>query len=310
MAIAERLRCNLELPVMVAPMFLISNPALTIAACKAGIIGTFPSLNARSAADYESWLEQIGAALDETDAAYGVNLIVGKQNGRLAEDLAITVRRQVPLVITSFGADHDVVAAVHDYGGTVFHDVASARHAEIAAQAGVDGLIVLTTGAGGHTGWLNPFAVLNEVRAVFDGTILLAGGMSTGRDVAAARMMGADLAYMGTRFIATREASVHPDYHAMLIASRAKDVLATRGISGTPANFLTRSLTANGLDPALFQAATGPLPVLDERGLRPWKDIWSAGQGVGAITDVPSVAELVERLSADYAAAIGAVSPP
>lgn len=303
MAIPDRLKTNLRLPVVVAPMFLVSDPGLVIAARRAGVIGTFPSLNARTAAEYEAWLDAIEAAGGPKDAAYGVNLIVGRMNTRLAEDLEITVRRKVPLVITSFGADKDVVAAVHGYGGIVFHDVASARHAEIAAAAGVDGLIVLTAGAGGHTGWLNPFAVMNEVRSIFGGTILLAGAMSTGRDVAAARMMGADLAYMGTRFIATEEAAVADAYRRMLVDSSAKDVLATRGISGTPANFLTTSIAARGLDPQDFAAATAPLPVLAEQGLKAWKDIWSAGHGVGAISDAPPVGELVDRLVAEYEAA-------
>jgi len=298
MSIAARLKPNLRLPVVAAPMFLVSDPGLVIAACKAGVIGTFPSLNCRNTADYGAWLDTIDAALGPDDARYGVNLIVGKQNTRLSEDLALTVIRRVPLVITSFGADKDVVAAVRSYGGTVFHDVASARHAEIAAAAGVDGLIVLTAGAGGHTGWLNPFAVMNEVRSIFDGTILLAGAISTGRDVAAARMMGADLAYMGTRFIATEEAAVAQDYRRLLIEATAKDVLATRGISGTPANFLKTSIAGRGLDPDLFAAATAPLAELG--GLKPWKDIWSAGQGVGAIADAPPVRELVDRLVAEY----------
>ncbi|RYY29109.1 MAG: nitronate monooxygenase [Sphingomonadales bacterium] len=304
MAIPDRLKTNLRLPVVVAPMFLVSDPALVISSCRAGVIGTFPSLNCRSADDYEQWLDTIDAALGPDDARYGVNLIVGKMNTRLDADLQITERRRVPLVITSFGADKDVVAAVHGYGGTVFHDVASARHAEIAAAAGVDGLIVLTAGAGGHTGWLNPFAVMNEVRSVFDGTILLAGAISTGRDVAAARMMGADFAYMGTRFIASAEADVAEGYRRMLIEAAAKDVIATRGISGTPANFLSDSIAGHGFDPAQFAAATAPLPELAERGVKPWKDIWSAGQGVGAIQDAPPVAVLVDRLAADYAAAL------
>jgi nitronate monooxygenase len=300
--IPERLKTNLRLPVVVAPMFLVSDPGLVIAACKAGVIGTFPSLNARTAVDYETWLDTIDAALGAGDASYGVNLIVSKQNPRLKEDLALTVARKVPLVITSFGADKEVVAAVKAYGGTVFHDVASARHAEIAVAAGVDGLIVLTAGAGGHTGWLNPFAVMNEVRAIFDGAILLAGGMSTGRDVAAARTMGADFAYMGTRFIATQEAAVADDYRRLLIASSAKDVIATRGVSGTPANFLKTSIAQRGLDPALFETATAPIAELG--GFKPWKDIWSAGQGVGAIADTPPVRELVDRMVAEYQAAL------
>lgn len=302
--IPDRLKHGLRLPVVTAPMLLVSNPGLVIAACKAGVIGTFPSLNHRTALGYEGWLDEIEAARGPNDAAFGVNLIVAKQNVRLNGDLEITVRRKVPLVITSFGADRDVVAAVHEYGGLVFHDVASTRHVEVAASAGVDGLILLTGGAGGHTGMLNPFAILNEARRIFDGTILLAGALSTGADIAAAQMAGADLAYMGTRFIATGEAAVDPAYQQMMIASAAADILVTRGITGTPASFMIPSLAANDLDPKMM--ANRMTPVTEEeagRPLKPWKEIWSAGQGIGSIDDAPPVAELVDRLHAEYQAA-------
>mgnify|MGYP002723424328 CR=1 FL=1 len=303
MPIPASLMRNLRLPVVTAPMLLVSDPNLVLSACRAGVIGTFPSLNQRGAAGYEQWLDTIEAGLGPDDAAYGVNLIVSKANDRLDSDLAITVRRRVPLVITSFGADRDVVKAVHGYGGIVFHDIASIRHAEVAAAAGVDGLILLTAGAGGHTGWLNPFAILNEVRAMFGGTILLAGALSTGRDIAAARMAGADLAYMGTRFIATRESAVDPAYRAMLVEARAADVQVTRGISGTPASFLTPSMIANGLDPLAMASATLAVKDVDGRAIKPWKEIWSAGQGVGSIADIPSVTELVGRLGCEYSLA-------
>ena len=301
MAIPEPLKAGLRMPVVVAPMFLISDPALVTASCRAGVIGTFPSLNARTAKDYEHWLDVIERDRREQDAAYGVNLIVARQNVRLKEDLAITVRRRVPLVITSFGADRDVVAAVHDYGGLVFHDIATSRHAEIAAAAGVDGLIVLTTGAGGHTGMLNPFAILNEARRVFDGTLLLAGALSTGRDVAAARMAGADFAYMGTRFIATAEAAVDDAYREMMVDGSAADVIVTRGLTGTPASFLKPSLALAGLDP-IEMAGRATTVTEAELGhpIKPWKDVWSAGQGIGSIVDAPSVALLVDRLGGEY----------
>jgi nitronate monooxygenase len=298
------LKRGLRLPVIAAPMFLVSDAGLVVAACKAGVIGTVPSLNYRSAADYELCLDDIEGALTDADACFGVNLIVAKQNGRLKEDLEITVRRKVPLVITSFGADEEVVAAIHAYGGLVFHDIASVRHAEKAAMAGVDGVIVLTSGAGGHTGSLNPFAILNETRRVFDGTILLAGALSTGRDIAAAQMAGADFAYMGTRFIATSEAKVADAYRDMMIAGSAADILVTRGLTGVPASFLISSLVAHGLDPR--ELATRTTPLTEEEAGRPlkaWKEIWSAGQGIGSIDDAPSVEDLVARLRAEYDAA-------
>ncbi len=302
------LRARLKIPVIAAPMLLVSNPDLVIATCRAGAIGTFPSLNQRSGDGFEAWLDRIEAALGPGDAPFGVNLIVGRVNDRLAGDLAVVVRHAVPLVITSFGADRDVVAAIHGYGGFVFHDVASPRHIEVAAAAGVDGLILLTAGAGGHTGWHNPFAMLNEARARFGGALILAGALSTGRDVAGAITAGADFAYMGTRFIATREANVDPDYQRMIVDGSAADVTVTRGLSGTAASFLDASMRRYGLVPEAMAAATevvrsGP----DGQMLKPWAEIWSAGQGIGSIADVPGAGELVERLAADYAAALRAV---
>lgn len=307
MRVAE-LRARLKIPVIAAPMLLVSNPDLVIATSRAGAIGTFPSLNQRGGDGLEAWLDRIETALRPSGAPYGVNLIVGKINDRLAGDLAIVVRREVPLVITSFGADRDVVAAIHGYGGLVFHDVASPRHIEVAAAAGVDGLILLTAGAGGHTGWHNPFAMLNEARARFGGALILAGALSTGRDVAGAITAGADFAYMGTRFIATREANVEPDYHRMLLEGSASDVTVTRALSGVAASFLDASMRRYGLVPEAMAAATevvrsGP----DGHRLKPWLELWSAGQGIGAISDIPGAGELVERLAAEYAAALQAV---
>lgn len=305
MPLPPSLQGRLRLPVVAAPMFLCSGPDLVTACCKEGILGTFPALNQRSTDGFEAWLETIGAALGPQDAPYGVNLIVHRTNPRVEPDLEVVVRHRVPVVITSLGAVRDVVDAVHSYGGVVFHDVTTRRHAEKAAEAGVDGLILVCAGAGGHAGVLSPFALLSEVREFFDGTILMAGAISRGEHVAAALAMGADLAYMGTRFIATRECMASPEYKAMLADSRAGDIVYTDAISGIPANFLKQSLRAAGLDP-------DNLPSKEEIDLgkeliseaKAWKDIWSAGQGVGAITDAPPVAELAARLDSEFEAAI------
>jgi len=293
---------NLRFPAIAAPMFLVSGPDLVIATCKAGMIGTFPALNQRTSEGYVEWLEQIEAALGPDDAAYGVNLIVHNTNTRLMADIALTVEHKVPLVITSLGAVKDVVDAVHSYGGVVFHDVINSRHARKAMEAGVDGLILVSAGAGGHAGNQHPFALLNEIRQFFTGTIILSGALSTGGDVAAALMAGADLGYMGTRFIATAEAEAGDDYKAMLSETTAKDITYTDAISGINANFLTPSLVANGLDP---NAAKDPAHKIDmAHELNPdakaWKTVWSAGQGVGSIHDAPPVADLVARLKIEF----------
>lgn len=303
--IPATLRKNLRFPAIAAPMFLVSGPELVIATCKAGMIGTFPALNQRTSDGYVEWLKQIEAALGPDDAAYGVNLIVHGTNTRLMEDVKITVAHKVPLVITSLGAVKDVVDAVHSYGGIVFHDIINARHAQKAAEAGVDGLILVSAGAGGHAGNQHPFALINEIRSFFKGTLILSGALSTGQDVAAALMAGADLGYMGTRFIATNEARADAAYKQMLVDTSAKDITYTDAISGINANFLTPSLVNNGLDP---NAAKDPKHKIDmAHELNPdakaWKTIWSAGQGVGSIHEVMPVAELVEQLSDEFGAA-------
>lgn len=303
--IPATLRKNLRFPAIAAPMFLVSGPELVIATCKAGMIGTFPALNQRTTDGYIEWLNQIEAARGPDDAAYGVNLIVHGTNTRLMDDLKVTVAHKVPLVITSLGAVKDVVDAVHSYGGIVFHDIINARHAQKAAEAGVDGLILVSAGAGGHAGNQHPFALINEIRSFFKGTLILSGALSTGQDVAAALMAGADLGYMGTRFIATDEARADADYKQMLIDTTAKDITYTDAISGINANFLTPSLVNNGLDPS---AAKDPKHKIDmAHELNPdakaWKTIWSAGQGVGSIHEIMPVSELVEQLSDEFAAA-------
>lgn len=300
---------NLRLPLIAAPMFLTSGPELVIACCENGVVGTFPALNQRSTEGVAEWLTRIETALAGKAAApYGVNLIVHKSNPRLMDDLALCEQRKVPLVITSLGAVPELVGRVHGWGGKVFHDVISARHAQKAAEAGVDGLILVTGGAGGHAGNLNPFALLHEVRQLFKGTIILAGAMSTGSDIAAAQMMGADYAYMGTRFIATAEAMVPQGYKDMIVATSAADILYTPAISSIPANFLRPSIVAAGLDPDnLTPAESVDLThVTDPHKphAKAWKDVWSAGQGVGNIHDSPNVAKLVDRLEQEYRGAL------
>jgi len=299
MAIPASLQKGLKLPVISAPMFLVSGPDLVVECCNAGIIGTFPSLNQRTTEGYRDWLVEIKSRLDPDAAAFGVNHIVHHSNERLMPDLAVTVEHQVPLVITSLGAVKDLVDAVHGYGGVVFHDIANVRHAKNAAKAGVDGLILVANGAGGHAGIINPFALVNEVRQFFDGTIILSGCLSTGQDVAAALMMGADFAYMGTRFINTTEAMAQPEYKAMIIDSGATDIVHTPAVSGIPANFMTKSLEANGIDPK--HLPEHKLDMGDEA--RAWKTVWSAGQGAGGVHDVLDAADLVARLRDEYAQA-------
>lgn len=246
MPLPTALEGRLRLPVVAAPMFLASGPDLVVGACRAGVLGTFPALNQRTAEGFEQWLDQIEAALTPQDAPYGVNLIVHSSNRRLREDLATIVRHQVPVVITSLGAAAEVVEAVHSYGGLVFHDVTNARFAAKAAAAGVDGIIAVSAGAGGHAGDRNPFALVAEIRSVWDGPLLLSGCLSTGADVLGALAMGADLAYLGTRFLATAEAIAPAEHKAMVVASGAGDVVYTPSISSVPANFLRRSISDAG----------------------------------------------------------------
>ena len=301
MAIPAALQQGLKLPVIAAPMFLVSGPELVIASCKAGVIGTFPALNQRTTEGYSEWLEEIKAALGPDDAQYGVNIIVHNTNPRVMADLEVTVRHKVPLVITSLGAVKDVVDAVHSYGGLVFHDVTTVRHAQKAAQAGVDGLILVCAGAGGHAGTWSPFALLNEVRQFFNGTILLSGCMSTGQDVATAMMLGADFAYLGTRFINTTESRAPEEYKDMIDEAHAADIVYTPAISGIPANFMSQSLIANGLDPKSMPDKTKvDLGKELDHEVKAWKTVWSAGQGVGSIDDVPTTAELVARLTREF----------
>lgn len=307
-------RDRLTIPAIAAPMFLVSGPDLVVETCRSGIMGTFPALNQRTSEGYTAWLDEIQERLDRIEAETGVppsrfavNLIVHKTNARLARDLEITVQHRVPIVITSLGAVRDVVDAIHSYGGLVFHDVINLHHANKAREAGVDGLIAVCAGAGGHAGLLNPFAFIAEIRQIFDKTLILSGAITHGRQIAAAQLLGADLAYLGTRFINTREALAPPGHKEMILASTAKDIVYTSAISGVHANFLRASIIAAGADPDNLQSSV-KLTVSSEGEAKAWKDVWSAGQGVGDIHDIPSAAELCQRLVAEYREALAALT--
>lgn len=298
---------RLRIPAVASPMFLTSGPDLVVEVSRNGLVGTFPALNARTNAGFRDWLAEIQDRLSACPSAapYGVNLIVHKSNPRLDQDLAACMEHKVPLVITSLGAVRDLVDEVHSYGGLVFHDVINRRHAEKAAEAGVDGIIAVSAGAGGHAGTLNPFALVSEIRQVFPGTILMAGAINTGAQILAARVAGADLAYMGTRFIATKESLVGADFKDMIVRSTAADILYTSAISGVNANFLKPSIRAAGLDPDNLKPHGG----LDmENEAKAWKNIWSAGHGVGAIAEVPAAADLCARLVREYREAVAGLA--
>ncbi|QVQ29770.1 NAD(P)H-dependent flavin oxidoreductase [Achromobacter deleyi] len=304
------LHAQTRLPVIGAPMFLVSGPQLVVAQCAAGIIGTFPSLNARPQEQLHDWITRIEdglAAKRKADPAarvapYGVNLIVHPSNARWQGDLAICADRRVPLIITSLHAPEAVVKAVHPYGGLVYHDVTTVRHAKRALDAGVDGLILVAAGAGGHAGQVNPIALVNEIRAFYDGPLALSGCISHGKDILAAQVLGCDFAYMGTRFIATQESLAGAAYREMVLQAQAADVTYTPYFSGVPANYLSASIVAAGLDPVAL-AKGGEVPTANmDKSTRPkaWKDVWSAGQGVGAAQEILAVGTLVEQLEAEY----------
>ncbi|MGB4546597.1 MAG: nitronate monooxygenase family protein [Flavobacteriaceae bacterium] len=303
---------DLNLPVVAAPMFLISNPNMVIECCKNGIVGTFPALNQRTSEGFEAWLIEIKEALaafeketGQKAAPFGVNLIVHPTNPRLEADVKLCMKHKVPLVITSLGAVSMVVNAIHSYGGLVFHDIIKKRHAEKAAEAGVDGLILVAAGAGGHGGSLNPMSLVAEVKSIFDKTILLSGCISTGKDVATALQMGADLAYMGTRFINTDESIAPEAYKKMIVDAGANDVVYTAAISGVHANFLAASLQAAGITAEdLKKDVKIDFGKEMDTEAKAWKTIWSAGQGVTTIKDSIPVKALVERLRSEFIAAL------
>jgi nitronate monooxygenase len=311
---AKALFAGLRAPVIGAPMFLVSGPRLVIEQCKAGIVGSFPALNARPQEALDAWLTEIEGALDEHRrshpgaivAPFAVNLIVNTANKRLERDFEICAKHKVPIIITSLQAPRDIAQRVHDYGGIVFHDVVRVRHAEKALEAGVDGIILVCGGAGGHAGRLNPFALTNEVRRLFDGPLVLAGAITDGKGVLAAQAMGCDAAYMGTRFIATEESLAVDAYKQMLVDSNAEDVVYTPFFSGVHGSYLKASIRNAGLDPDNLPVQVGDDKLqyrTREERPKTWKEIWGAGQGVGAIDAVLRTADLVDRIVEEYEAA-------
>ena len=307
------LREKLRLPVVASPLFIISHPALTLAQCKAGVIGAFPALNARPESQLDEWLAMITEELAAHDAAnpdrpaapFAVNQIVHPSNKRLEHDLMMCVKYKVPVVISSLGAVPEVNAAVHSYGGIVLHDVINNRHANSAIRKGADGLVAVAAGAGGHAGTLSPFALVQEIREWFDGPLLLAGAIGTGDGILAAQAMGADMAYVGTPFIATEEARASQDYKQMIAGSQAADIVYSNYFTGIHGNYLKGSIVAAGMDPDNLPVADPSKMDFDKAttGTKSWKDIWGAGQGVGSVKAVVPVSELVDRLEREYVAA-------
>lgn len=300
---------NLALPVIAAPMFTVSYKEMVIEQCRAGIVGAFPALNARPAEHLHDWLTEIDERLAADRLArpgarqgpVAVNQIVHASNQRLEQDLRVCVEHRVPILITSLRAPpRELIDAVHAYGGIVLHDVINMRHAEIACAAGVDGLILVAAGAGGHAGMLSPFALLAEARQRFDIMLVLSGAISSGRAILAAQAMGADLAYIGTRFIATREAQASDAYKQAVVTANAADIVYTDHVTGVAGNYIERSLTDAGLDPLTLRTPRADKATFDETRGKAWKDIWGAGQGVGTIDDIPTVATLIERLTEEY----------
>lgn len=303
---------NLSLPVIGSPMFIASGPRLVAAQCKAGIVGSFPALNARPAELLDTWLSDLQAELAAYQAAHpdakvgpiAVNQIVHQSNDRLAHDVDMCVKHQVPIIISSLRAPpKEMLAAIHSYGGIVLHDVISIRHAQKALEAGVDGLILVAAGAGGHAGGLSPFALVGEVRKFFKGPVALSGAIATGDAVLAAQAMGADFAYIGSRWLATQESNIDEDYRQAIIESSAADIIYTNLFTGVHGNYLKKSIIAAGLDPDNLPVADKSTMNFGSGSAKAWRDIWGAGQGVGLMADAPSVAEVVARLTAEYAAA-------
>ncbi|MBW9090890.1 nitronate monooxygenase [Rhizobium wenxiniae] len=304
------LKDRLRLPVVASPLFIISHPELTLAQCKAGVVGAFPALNARPESQLDEWLAQISEELAAHDAAnpdkpsapFAVNQIVHTSNKRLEHDLMMCVKYKVPIVISSLGAVPEVNAAVHSYGGIVLHDIINNRHAKSAIRKGADGLIAVATGAGGHAGTLSPFALVQEIREWFDGPLLLAGAIATGGGILAAQAMGADMAYIGSPFIATHEARASDGYKQMIVDSNAADIVYSNYFTGIHGNYLRGSIAAMGMDPNSLPEADPSKMDFDKAttGAKAWKEIWGAGQGVGAVKAIEPVAKLVDRLEGEY----------
>lgn len=311
MVLPPSLEGRLSVPVIGAPMYIISQPALVLAQCQAGIVGAFPALNARPPALLDEWLAMIGEAMRAHDARnpgrpaapFAVNQIVHKSNERLEADVELCVKYRVPIVITSLGLHAGVIAAIHAYGGIVLHDIVSIRHAHKAAEAGVDGLIAVAAGAGGHTGHLSPFALVQEIRSWWDGLLVLSGAIATGRAVLAAQTMGADLAYVGSAFIATDEANAAAAYKQAVVDGASADIVTTNFVTGVLGNYLRAAIARAGLDPDKLPQTSGSATSFGSSSTgaqKPWRDIWSAGQGIGATRDIVPAATRVERLAREY----------
>ena len=306
----QKLLESLRLPVIGAPLFIVSTPKLVIEQCKSGIIGAFPALNARKEEELESWLKNISQELEafkknnpeKKVAPYAVNQIVHQSNTRLKIDVEMCVKYKAPIVITSLRPPAEVVEAVHSYGGLVFHDVINMRHAKKAISQGVDGIIAVCAGAGGHAGTISPFALIKEIKEIFDGFVILSGSMSNGRDVLAAECIGADLAYMGTRFIAAKEANAVDEYKDMIIDSDADDIVYSSLFTGIHGSYLKGSIVKSGIDPENLELGDKNTMNFDssESKAKAWKDIWGAGQGVGSMKDIPNVSDLVDEIEHDY----------
>lgn len=306
MSLPPILRNRLKIPAIGSPLFIISNPDLVIAQCKAGVVGSFPSLNARPLQQFEEWLQRLSSDLTDEDAPYAVNLIVHKSNDRLQADLELCVKYKVPVIITSLGAREDVNEAIHSYGGIVLHDVINNRFAHKAIEKGADGLIAVAAGAGGHAGTLSPIALIQEIRAWFDGPLALSGAIATGDAVLAAQAMGADLGYIGSAFIATEEARADDRYKQMIVQSGADDIVYSNLFTGVHGNYLAPSVENAGLDPNNLPESDPSKMNFGSGGnqdKKAWKDIWGCGQGIGAVKEVVPAREMIERLIAEYKAA-------
>jgi nitronate monooxygenase len=304
--ITQKLKSRMKLPLIGSPLFIISNPDLVIAQCKAGIIGSFPSLNARPLPQLEEWLQRLNAELGPDDAPYAVNLIVHKSTDRLMADLELCVKYKVPVIITSLGAREDVNAAIHSYGGVVLHDVINDRFARKAIEKGADGIIAVAAGAGGHAGTISPFALVSEIREWFDGPLALSGAMGTGAAILGAEAMGADFGYMGSAFIATTEARADERYKQAIVEGRASDIVYSDLFTGVHGNYLRPSIVAAGLDPDNLPKGDYSTMNFGSGGnteAKAWRDIWGSGQGIGAVKSVLPAAELIARLKREYAAA-------
>lgn len=302
MTLPAILATRLKLPVIASPMFIVSQLDLVLAQCRAGVVGSFPSLNARGEGEFERWLQRLTSELTEADAPFAVNLIVHRSNPRLEQDLALCVQYRVPIVISSLGAREDVNAAIRGYGGVVLHDVIDVRFARKAIEKGATGLIAVSAGAGGHAGTLSPFALVQEIRAWFDGPLVLSGAIATGRAVLAAQAMGADLAYIGSAFIATEEAVAVPDYKQMIVTGKAADILYTDYFTGVAGNYLRPSIARAGLDAEnLGRKAAMDFGAASAPDAKAWKDIWGSGQGIGAVDAVVPAAERIAQLALEYA---------